>query len=256
MKRVIHSKKLLYSVSIYGLLYFLLFAFPIIISGFDPNHFVAGSTEMITVFIAALIFIFGAAYSWVHQKIGGLIICFWHFIVWVFSLFIWPEAGMILVLILPMLYVGVFLIRNWYKNNKEQYQDEVLSTKLLLQILVINYAVIYLLIVFANVFPNLLGWKLNTNVDDLATWGYNSTLGISLIITFILFITGFILSWKSQFVAGILFILWYLIIAILIFMFPEFANSGPSLFSGLVILVQGILYIQLEKKPQLFIKSK
>ena len=80
-------------------------------------------------------------------------------------------------------------------------------------------------------------------MNELVIWGYTSVLGLMLILTFLLFVAGFFMSWKSELIAGILFIIWYFIILLLTTQFPSFANSGPWVLFGLTILFQGMFYV-------------
>jgi hypothetical protein len=126
----------------------------------------------------------------------------------------------------------------------------------------INYALIYLLIVVGHTLP-LLGIRYISNVYELVTWDYSSPLGIILLIALAIFILGFIHSWKKEKVAGILFIIWYAIILVMTILFREFSHSGPWFMVGLTVLVQGILYItenrntnKLKKQNSYFNRTK
>jgi hypothetical protein len=228
--------------SIYCLAYFGMFILPFFIiesrAEINPDRL-----EMLTVPLVFFIFLIGTIFSWFNEKIGGIILCIWHFIVWVFALFLWRETGMVLVLIFPMLFPAMLLVKNGLVKTNERYLPEQKQMKLALRILLLNYTPIYLLIVFANVVPNLLGWDLRTQVDDLVVWEISSQLALGLFVTFILFVTAFIISWKSEVIAGIFFVVWYFLVVVLTIKFPEFSNSGPWVAFGITILAQGILYI-------------
>jgi len=227
---------------VYCVLYFGGFIFPILIGDSDISEM--SKVELYTVPLAFFVFLTGTIYIFKNEKVGGIIILFWHFLVWCFSLLLWPDAGMVLVLIFPMIFPAIFMIRNWYIKNYESYKSEKLSRwKLTLRIFLINYTLVYLLVVFSNTAPRIFGWNLATGVDDLQVWSYSSFLGLSLIFALALYIFGFVISWRSELMAGIIFIVWYLIILFLSLSFPEFANSGPAMYSGLTILVQGVLYV-------------
>lgn len=238
------SKSLRYIIISYGIIYFILFILaPLISENQEYDNYVPSTIEKVTVPVAFVIFLTGTCYLWINEKIAGIILLFWHFIVWVLSMLFWPDAGMTLVLIFPMLFPPVLLIRNWYKKNDDKYKSEIMQWELALRTLLINYAAIYLLIVFSNIVPKLIGWKLATRVDDLAVWDYSSFLGILLLIMFAIFLLGFIISWKSEIISSILFIIWYAILLFLSFNFPEFANSGPSALFGVTILLHAVFYI-------------
>ena len=85
--------------------------------------------------------------------------------------------------------------------------------------------------------------ELPTRVDDLALTNYTTIPGSILIIEFVLFIIGYILSWKHELKAAILFILWYMILVYLTIQYPEFSRTGPSVLIGFVIIIQSLFYI-------------
>ena len=229
--------------------FFYLFGFILPLIGADSGTGQISKAELITVPLAFIIFLVGTVYSFLIQKIAGIIILSWHFIVWVFSMLLWPEAGMVLVLVFPMMIVAIFMIKNWHLENADSHKsDWRVRWKLTLRIFLINYGLIYFLVVFSNIVPKLLGWNLVTTVDNLAVWSYSSFLGVSLLILFLMFIFGFIISWRSELIAGLLFVVWYVLVILLSKSYPEFANSGPSSIFGLTILVQGVLYVVLHFK--------
>lgn len=198
--------------------------------------------EASTVYLSAVLFLVATILTFFSEKWAGILFMAWHFLIVAFALLLWPEAGMVLLLALPMLYIGAFFYRNWQIKNGE-YTTPHKKWKLILQVLLINYVALYTLTIFANVVPGFVGWELNTNVDDLRTWGLTSPLGLLLILAAVVFYLGAWLSRKRELYAGILMVAWYMLIYVLNITFPEFANSGPSKISGLAILAQGVLYI-------------
>lgn len=228
-------------ISIYCLLYFISFVVPLVFV--ENTDHVPSQTQIITVSLAFLLFLIGTITIWFNSKIGGIILLFWHFICWVFSLLVWPDAGMVLVLILPILYLATLSIQYWFEFNDNYYKSVVHQWKLSLRILLFNYLMIYSLIVYSNIIPVYMGIELPTLVDELAIKNYTSIPGSILILEFVLFIIGYILSWKDELKAAMLFILWYLILVYLTFQYPEFSKTGPSVIFGLVIIIQSIFYI-------------
>lgn len=228
-------------ISIYCLLYFIAFIFPFL---FEENtDYAPNRIEIVTVIIAFLLFLIGSIIVWFNSKTGGIILLFWHFICWVFALLVWPDAGMVLVLILPILFLATICIQYWYETNDHFYKSAMHQWKLSLRILLFNYLLIYSLIVYSNIFPVYMGIELPTGVDELAITNYTTIPGSILIFEFILFIIGYILSWRNEIKASIIFILWYLILLYLSFQFPEFSKTGPSALFGFVIIIQSIFYI-------------
>ena len=244
MKTDKRSNVLRYIIGGYGLLYLAM----LISEVFSPEYSegsMVGQANLITVLFAFVVFLVGIIYSWFNELIAGILICSWHFIVWAFSLLLWPDAGMVLILIFPMLFPGVLLIRNWYMKKNKKYAAENERTRLTLLLLLINYTAIYLLIVAVNTLSKLFDWTLPTRVDDLVLWDYTSFLGLILLFLLVLFGVGALISKRSMLMAGMIFIVWYILVLFLNFSYPEFANSGPWFIFGLVILIQGIFYMVL-----------
>ena len=199
MKTKKRSILLLILLSIYCLVYFFGFALEALNSiNSDSPSIGGGILEITTILIAFLIFFIGTIYSWIDEKIGGIILCIWHFITWSFSLILWPEAGMILVLIFPILILATLLIRNSFIRSDPMYVSKKAQWSLTLKTLLINYAAIYLLIVLTDILPVLLSFELPTHVDDFHTWSLSSPLGIILIMNFILLIDVDILPFVDR----------------------------------------------------------
>jgi hypothetical protein len=59
----------------------------------------------------------------------------------------------------------------------------------------------------------------------------------------ILFLAGVALSYRKEFLAGIIFLVWYLIIAFGSVLYLDIYNTGRWFVFGLTILLHGILYI-------------
>lgn len=229
-----------YIVSFYGLLYFIMFILPLAKGGEEIGH--VDMTEKATVALAFITFATGAIFSWFNEKWGGLIISFWHVLVWAFALLIWTDAGMVLILVFPMLIPASLLIANWYKKNTDRYATSFEKEKLSLQMLLCNYGIVYLIIILVDTLPNIIDWG---GTSDMAKWGYTSPLGLLLLGAALIFLIAFILSWRTTLIPGILLVVWYLIILGLCITDPQFANSGPWNVFGAVFLIQGILYLRL-----------
>lgn len=235
---------LLVILSIYCLLYFSTFMLEAISHIASEDFTTEGRLlEISTIIIAFLIFLTGSIYSWINEKMGGIILCIWHFIVWSFSLLIWPDAGMVLVLIFPILLLATFLIRNSIMRTKSIYRSKSAMWSISLKTLLINYAAIYFLIVLTDILPVLFSFELPTRVDDLHTWSLTSPLGIILMMNLILFVVALINSRKSEFIAGVLLIIWYAVVILLTLGYDVFANSGPWVIFGAALLLQGFLYV-------------
>jgi hypothetical protein len=59
-----------------------------------------------------------------------------------------------------------------------------------------------------------------------------------------IFLVGFVLSWRKEFYAGFVFLFWCVIMYYGSIAYIEFRQSGPWNLLGIPILLQGILYIK------------
>jgi hypothetical protein len=227
-------------LALYGIVYFLGFVLPVL-------QGTAGEitrAETITIPLTFGVFLLGTVITYYNEKIGGILLLIWHFLVWLFAMMYWHDSGLVLVLVFPMIFPAISLIRNWhFVNYPDEERSQYPKTRYYIKVMLINYAFLYLLIVFFNFFPAVFDWNLQTHVEDLVIWNYLSPLGISLIISFILFIVAFASYWKNEVISGYLFIAWYFVILTLTLIFPDFRNTGPWSVVGLSMLIQGIYHI-------------
>jgi len=228
-------------VAIYGVFYLLEIVIPLIRSATKTLKSQVDWTELTTVSLAFALFVVAAIYAWYDKRKAGILLMVWHFVVWGFAYLLWKDAGMVLLLIFPMLFPAVFLVRQWHLEKRDGYNTGVLQWKLVLRLLFVNYAAIYMLIILSDVVPRIFGWA--PSHWTLIGWNYQSVLGLALIFSAILFFVAFVFSWKSELITGILLITWYLIVVVLTQQFPVFEHSGPWAIVGLPILVQGIFYV-------------
>jgi len=137
---------------------------------------------------------------------------------------------MALVLSAPAILIGVFFIRNGYRAKGKYPVTKPQQWKFVLQLLLICNSSLYLLSIIFEL----------TKSSPL---DYSMAPGTIILGAMALFIIGFYTSWKSELVAGLVFILWYAVIIFTTFQYFEFANRGPSGLFGISILIQGFLYI-------------
>ena len=73
-----------------------------------------------------IIFIIGYVLSWTNQKIAVIIFLAWNVGVWIFDLYLSrsPDSGMIIVLALPILFIGSLFLLQWYKTTKSPTPTE------------------------------------------------------------------------------------------------------------------------------------
>ena len=181
----------------------------------------------------SIIFMVGYVLSWTNEKIAGIIFLVWNAGIWILDLYIGrsPDSGMGIFLALPILFIGCFFILEWYKTSMTPKPTEQQQWKFVLRILLINYAVLYAIVVFSDL-------SLGKSVD------YFNLPFILFPFLLILFFGGFALSWKREFYAGFIFLIWYAILLFGFITYSEFLRSGPWIIAGIVILLQGIIYIK------------
>ena len=222
------KKTLLIATSVYALLYLagMLTSFingELSLSNPIDNYFI----------VLAVIFMVGFVLSWITDKIAGIIFLVWNAGIWIFDFYLSRSAdsGMIIVLALPVLFIGSLFLLEWYKKVKTPKPREQQEWKFTLRILLINYAVLYAIVVFSDL-------SIGESVD------YLNLPFILYPLLLILFLGGFALSWKKEFYAGFIFLIWYAILFLGFVTYADFLRSGPWIIACIVILLQGIIYIK------------
>ena len=249
------STILRYIVLGYGILYFASVILPVFTVGTAEIETPPSLAEKITVFITFLLYLGGMSFLWRNEKTAGILLCTWHFLAWAFSLLLWRDAGMVLVMVFPMLFPAVLLIRNWHLKNKENLPTEWHKWNFVLRLLLFNYSAIYILVILSDLVPRLPGFQLPTKVDDLNMWNFTSAPGIFLLILFALYVFGFLISFRSHMAAGILFVIWFAFLYFINTSYIEFAQSGPWVAFGVTIFVQGVYYLILHFRKKEFLGS-
>ena len=183
--------------------------------------------------VLSIVFMAGFVLSWTNEKIAGMFFLVWNAGIWIFDFYLSRSAdsGMIIVLALPVLLIGSLFLLEWYKTAKTPKPREQQEWKFTLRILLINYAVLYAIVVFSDL-------SIGASVD------YLNLPFILYPLLLILFLGGFVLSWKKEFYAGFIFLIWYAILFLGFVTYADFLRSGPWIIAGIVILFQGIIYIK------------
>ena len=107
--------------------------------------------------------------------------------------------------------------------------------KFMLRLLLINYAVLYAIMVFSDL----------THGEHLYFYNLPAILFPLLLLVFLV---GFAISWKSEYQAGLIFLFWYLLVLFGTIFYSEFRHSGPWIVFGLTIFFQGIFYINYDNQ--------
>lgn len=150
--------------------------------------------------------------------------------IWINGLLIHRERGLDIIWALPLLYAGTFLLSGWYKESRGIQTTKSQRWKFILSAILMNYLVLYFIYAIADI--------IYLPATDLL-----SIPGIIFPLLLGIFLTGFVLSWKQELYAGILFVLWYLLVLFGQLYYIEILAMGPYILIGITILVQGILYL-------------
>lgn len=193
--------------------------------------------------------------SWKRMKTAGILIMCWVAGVWILDLYIIgdlsdTDSGYASLTLWPVLLIGVFFLLEWFKSSKTIPPTKQQRWKFVLRTLLINYAVLYLILVFAELSG---ATSVKQQID------YSSLPHILNPPLLLIFIAGFVVSWKWELFAGIIFLIWCAISVYAFFGFPGTYYSGPWGFCVLPILLQGIFYIknyyQFRSKKKLAIEN-
>jgi hypothetical protein len=127
--------------------------------------------------------------------------------------------------------LGAFFLLEWYKTSKAIMPSEHLQWKFILRLLLVNYTVLYIILVLSEL---SVGKPVN----------YFSFPFIIYPLLLLIFLVGFILSWKRESLAGIIFLFWCAILIYANIAYSEIGHLGPWALFGLPILLQGIFYVK------------
>ncbi|MCU0461425.1 MAG: hypothetical protein MUF36_05345 [Bacteroidales bacterium] len=148
--------------------------------------------------------------------------------IWINGLFINRERGMDIIIAIPLLVTGAFLLLKWFRNTGTHLKSQ--RWKFILNVYLINYAVLYFIYMLADI--------IFSDAIDFLTMP-----GIMLPLLLGLFVMGFILSWKNEHYAGIFFLLWYFLALFSQIEYGEIRDRGPYILIGITIFIHGILYL-------------
>lgn len=218
-------KPVQYITIAYAVVYsFLIFSS---IPGWDFTHITTEDTGVILLFA---LFIAGFIFSWFNRIVTGILFLLWNAGMWILECFIVEKAGGFGIITgVPLLILGVFYIVGEYKTRKYPLPSEGQKMKITLTLFGITYTVLYLIWVISSFVP--------FQKTDLFIWP-----GIILTYLLAIYLTGFILSWRWELIAGILFVIWYIGLFIPDLQ-PIAYYIGPLRLFGLPVFIQGILLI-------------
>ncbi len=188
-----------------------------------------------------LIFIAGFALAWTNKKMAtGIIFMIWNAGIWIDDLYLFREAdySMMSAIASSFMLIGAFFLLEWYKTSKATVPSQQQQWRFILLVLLINYAVLYSIVVFSEL---SVGEPVN----------YFSFPFIIYPLLLLIFLVGFLLSWKREFLAGYIFLFWCAILIYANVAYSEISTLGGWALFGLPILLHGIFYIKNHNKFRL-----
>lgn len=182
-----------------------------------------------------IIFLAGFVFAWLDKKIlAGSLFMIWNAIVWFWELYLSraeADYGMLSAMASSFMFIGAFYLLDWYRTSKETKPTKQQEWKYILRVLLINYAFLYTILVFAEL-------QVGEPVD------YFSYPYLIYPLILLLFTVGFGFSWKWEFLAGLIFLIWFGILLFANIVYSEISTLGGWLLFGIPILLQGVFYIR------------
>jgi hypothetical protein len=189
-----------------------------------------------------LIFIAGFALAWTNKKMAtGIVFMIWNAGIWIDDLYLdRPEMdySMISAMASCFMLIGAFFLLEWYKTSKATVPSQQQKWRFILRVLLINYAILYSIVVFSEL---SVGESVN----------YLSFPFIIYPLLLLIFLIGFLFSWKKEIFAGYVFLFWFAILIYSNIAYSEILHLGPWAAFGIPILLQGIFYIKNHNKFKL-----
>jgi hypothetical protein len=183
-------------------------------------------------FVLFIIFLSGIALLWTKERISGIIFMVWNAFIWIYDLQLAREddSGMISIMTIPVMVIGALLYLEWYKNSRNKQQSVPYQWKFILRVLLINYAVLYTIVVISELFSE-------------KTYDYFSLPFILFPLMLLVFLIGFVFSWEYELQAGFIFLLWYAILLTGSVIYFEFRDSGPWIRFEMNLLQAGSFWV-------------
>jgi hypothetical protein len=234
MKSKSKTTKILQNLTTLGAGLYLLFIALIIFNDSYPIFNPFGLEEALL-----FVFIVGFALSWMNKKMAtGIILLIWNAGVWITTLYFverQDDYAMASAIASYFMVLGAFFLLEWYKTSKATVPSKQQQWKFILRVLLINYAVLYAIVVFSEL---TVGEAVN----------YLSFPFIIYPLLLFVFFIGFLFSWIKEIFAGYVFLFWFAILLFSNIAFSDILHLGPWAAYGIPILLQGIFYIKNHNK--------
>ena len=214
-------------VSIGALLYFAGIAMTIFHDNYPIFKPFSTFEGLLIIFIVALVLAWGNKFL-----AAGILFMIWNAMVWLSDLYFFraQDYSMLSALASYFMFCGAFFILQWHKTDKEKASLSKQQLKYLFRVLLINYAILYAIVVFSEI---TVGEPVN-----YLTFPY-----IIYPIMFLIFLVGFMISWKKEVLAGYIFLFWFVALIYANVAYSEISTLGGWALFGFPLLLQGIFFI-------------
>jgi hypothetical protein len=220
------NKTLQIITGIYAVLYFAL-----ITNAYIKGYMSFSNLNHNLQLVLLLIFLVGFILSWTKKKLAGIILMIWNAGVWIYNLCLYREDDGSIFMGVPIIVIGALLLLENYKTTQATVPSEQQQWKYVLPVLLLNYAVLYGIVILSEL-------SSGKGVD------YFSLPYIIFPLLLLIFLVGFLLSWKRELFAGLIFLFWCVVYILGSIVYPEILKAGPWIICGIPILFQGIFYIK------------
>lgn len=214
------------------IVYAVLYLAAIVISFFNKELSFAGMNDILFLLLF-VIFMAGFIMLWIQEKTAAILLMVWNTGIWIHDLCLGSgqDRGMISIMAVPVMIIGALLLLERYRSFGTKTPSVPNQWKYILRVLLINYAVLYSIVVISELYHG----ELNE---------FYSMPFVLFPVIFLIFILGFAFSWKRELYAGIIFLSWYAILFLISAIWVELDNSGPWNLFGIPVLLHGLFYIK------------
>ena len=139
------NKTLQIITGIYAVLYFALIA-----NAYIKGYVSFSNLAHNLLLVLLLIFLAGFILSWTKKKIAGIILMIWNAGVWIYNLCLYREDDGGMFMGVPIIVIGALLLLEYYKTTQATVPSEQQQWKYLLRVLLLNYAVLYGIVILSE----------------------------------------------------------------------------------------------------------
>ena len=185
--------------------------------------------DQLCVILLFLFFLIGFVFSWFREKTAGYIFVLWYILEVLVGIFIWEDAGMVLVLGFPLLPMGIFYLVYANRKNRDPRPPAFEQWKLFLKVAVMSAVLIHVIILLYN-------------LTSMSPERWISRPYLHLNILFIVFVTAAAIARRNELVGGLIMVAYYL--AIICFMEDHVVDDmEPYHMIMFPVLILGLLYL-------------